>query len=102
VFDVLFYVESDSIRVFTNGFCQADELTVLFVYSSPAPVGVGNEEAVKPRSLRFTWSMKTTSSRDPNEIMAEIRKVNFKLIYNETSKFNFIIFKLFNRSNYEL
>merc|ERR1719215_1922284 len=29
----------------------------------------------KPRSLRFTWSMKTTSSRDPNEIMAEIKKV---------------------------
>nr|XP_018903357.1 PREDICTED: uncharacterized protein LOC109034582 isoform X4 [Bemisia tabaci] len=34
-----------------------------------------NDEQVKPRSLRFTWSMKTTSSRDPNEIMAEIRKV---------------------------
>uniref|UniRef100_A0A2A4K5G1 MAP/microtubule affinity-regulating kinase 3 n=1 Tax=Heliothis virescens TaxID=7102 RepID=A0A2A4K5G1_HELVI len=37
--------------------------------------GGGNEEQVKPRVLRFTWSMKTTSSRDPNEIMAEIRKV---------------------------
>ncbi|XP_069363207.1 serine/threonine-protein kinase MARK2-like isoform X17 [Maniola hyperantus] len=35
----------------------------------------GTEEQVKPRVLRFTWSMKTTSSRDPNEIMAEIRKV---------------------------
>ncbi|XP_021927297.1 serine/threonine-protein kinase MARK2-like isoform X4 [Zootermopsis nevadensis] len=35
----------------------------------------GNDDQVKPRSLRFTWSMKTTSSRDPNEIMAEIRKV---------------------------
>ncbi|XP_077522499.1 MAP/microtubule affinity-regulating kinase 3 isoform X6 [Amblyomma americanum] len=34
-----------------------------------------NEEQVKPRSLRFTWSMKTTSSRDPAEIMQEIRKV---------------------------
>ncbi|CAK9801131.1 Serine/threonine-protein kinase MARK2 [Anthophora plagiata] len=34
-----------------------------------------NDEQVKPRSLRFTWSMKTTSSRDPNEIMCEIRKV---------------------------
>ncbi|KAK7866585.1 hypothetical protein R5R35_010425 [Gryllus longicercus] len=34
-----------------------------------------NDDQVKPRSLRFTWSMKTTSSRDPNEIMAEIRKV---------------------------
>lgn len=34
-----------------------------------------NEDHVKPRSLRFTWSMKTTSSRDPAEIMQEIRKV---------------------------
>lgn len=29
----------------------------------------------KPRSLRFTWSMRTTSSMEPVEIMAEIRKV---------------------------
>ncbi|XP_078505935.1 serine/threonine-protein kinase MARK1 isoform X3 [Lissotriton helveticus] len=29
----------------------------------------------KPRSLRFTWSMKTTSSMDPNDMMKEIRKV---------------------------
>nr|XP_025142366.1 serine/threonine-protein kinase MARK2 isoform X8 [Bubalus bubalis] len=29
----------------------------------------------KPRSLRFTWSMKTTSSMEPNEMMREIRKV---------------------------
>ncbi|CAL4059848.1 unnamed protein product [Meganyctiphanes norvegica] len=36
---------------------------------------MNNDEQVKPRSLRFTWSMKTTSSRDPNDIMAEIRKV---------------------------
>ncbi|XP_074095272.1 serine/threonine-protein kinase MARK2 isoform X13 [Cotesia typhae] len=34
-----------------------------------------NDEQVKPRSLRFTWSMRTTSSRDPNDIMEEIRKV---------------------------
>jgi MAP/microtubule affinity-regulating kinase len=34
-----------------------------------------NDDSTKPRSLRFTWSMKTTSSRDPNEIMQEIRKV---------------------------
>ena len=34
-----------------------------------------NDDQEKPRSLRFTWSMKTTSSRDPNEIMMEIRKV---------------------------
>uniref|UniRef100_A0A0K2T7R0 MAP/microtubule affinity-regulating kinase 3 n=1 Tax=Lepeophtheirus salmonis TaxID=72036 RepID=A0A0K2T7R0_LEPSM len=30
---------------------------------------------IKPRSLRFTWSMKTTSARDPMEIMTEIKKV---------------------------
>uniref|UniRef100_A0A8C4ZQZ3 non-specific serine/threonine protein kinase n=1 Tax=Gadus morhua TaxID=8049 RepID=A0A8C4ZQZ3_GADMO len=29
----------------------------------------------KPRSLRFTWSMKTTSSMEPGEMMREIRKV---------------------------
>ncbi|XP_016086325.1 MAP/microtubule affinity-regulating kinase 3-like [Sinocyclocheilus grahami] len=29
----------------------------------------------KPRSLRFTWSMKTTSSMEPTEMMREIRKV---------------------------
>lgn len=34
-----------------------------------------NDDHIKPRSLRFTWSMKTTSSRDPTEIMQEIRKV---------------------------
>lgn len=37
--------------------------------------GSGGTGDIKPRSLRFTWSMKTTSSRDPNEIMAEIKKV---------------------------
>ncbi|XP_044128144.1 MAP/microtubule affinity-regulating kinase 3 isoform X6 [Bufo gargarizans] len=33
-----------------------------------------NKES-KPRSLRFTWSMKTTSSMDPSDMMREIRKV---------------------------
>nr|KAF6485849.1 microtubule affinity regulating kinase 3 [Rousettus aegyptiacus] len=33
-----------------------------------------NKEA-KPRSLRFTWSMKTTSAMDPGDMMREIRKV---------------------------
>jgi len=42
-------------------------------YNNDNAVNDGTE--VKPRSLRFTWSMKTTSSRDPNEIMAEIKKV---------------------------
>ncbi|XP_059907441.1 MAP/microtubule affinity-regulating kinase 3a isoform X2 [Gadus macrocephalus] len=29
----------------------------------------------KPRSLRFTWSMRTTSAMEPGDIMREIRKV---------------------------
>uniref|UniRef100_A0A3Q0QUD4 non-specific serine/threonine protein kinase n=1 Tax=Amphilophus citrinellus TaxID=61819 RepID=A0A3Q0QUD4_AMPCI len=33
------------------------------------------KDSVKPRSLRFTWSMKTTSSMEPMEMMREIRKV---------------------------
>jgi len=43
--------------------------------SGVSSVGATETGEVKPRSLRFTWSMKTTSSRDPNEIMAEIKKV---------------------------
>uniref|UniRef100_A0A915LP85 non-specific serine/threonine protein kinase n=2 Tax=Meloidogyne TaxID=189290 RepID=A0A915LP85_MELJA len=42
--------------------------------SGEAISGGGGEE-VKPRSLRFTWSMKTTSSLAPDEIIKEIRKV---------------------------
>lgn len=37
--------------------------------------GEGTTGDIKPRSLRFTWSMKTTSSMDPNDMMKEIRKV---------------------------
>ncbi|EHB09210.1 Serine/threonine-protein kinase MARK2 [Heterocephalus glaber] len=32
-------------------------------------------QEAKPRSLCFTWSMKTTGSMEPNEMMREIRKV---------------------------
>uniref|UniRef100_A0A1I7SNL2 Non-specific serine/threonine protein kinase n=1 Tax=Bursaphelenchus xylophilus TaxID=6326 RepID=A0A1I7SNL2_BURXY len=35
----------------------------------------GADNEVKPRSLRFTWSMKTTSSLPPDVIMKEIKKV---------------------------
>uniref|UniRef100_A0A674NPU5 MAP/microtubule affinity-regulating kinase 3 n=1 Tax=Takifugu rubripes TaxID=31033 RepID=A0A674NPU5_TAKRU len=42
-----------------------------WVFTSP-PL---QKDAAKPRSLRFTWSMKTTSSMEPTEMMREIRKV---------------------------
>ncbi|XP_028252627.1 MAP/microtubule affinity-regulating kinase 3-like isoform X2 [Parambassis ranga] len=38
---------------------------------TPAP----HSKEAKPRSLRFTWSMKTTSSMEPLDMMREIRKV---------------------------
>ncbi|XP_029310953.1 serine/threonine-protein kinase MARK2 isoform X5 [Cottoperca gobio] len=41
---------------------------------TPPAIGIQKESA-KPRSLRFTWSMKTTSSMEPAEMMREIRKV---------------------------
>ncbi|XP_044038765.1 serine/threonine-protein kinase MARK2 isoform X11 [Siniperca chuatsi] len=41
---------------------------------TPPAIG-GQKDSAKPRSLRFTWSMKTTSSMEPMEMMREIRKV---------------------------
>ncbi|EJD73944.1 CAMK/CAMKL/MARK protein kinase, partial [Loa loa] len=50
-----------------------------FLMTPNATLGAGcdmsNGDEVKPRSLRFTWSMKTTSSLAPEEMMKEIRKV---------------------------
>ncbi|XP_041814821.1 MAP/microtubule affinity-regulating kinase 3-like isoform X2 [Chelmon rostratus] len=37
--------------------------------------GAPQPKESKPRSLRFTWSMKTTSSMEPQDMMREIRKV---------------------------
>ncbi|XP_072217873.1 MAP/microtubule affinity-regulating kinase 3-like [Leuresthes tenuis] len=41
----------------------------------PASPAASHLKEVKPRSLRFTWSMKTTSSMEPLDMMREIRKV---------------------------
>ncbi|KAL5966797.1 MAP/microtubule affinity-regulating kinase 3, partial [Taenia solium] len=35
----------------------------------------GNDGTLKPRSLRFTWTMKTTSTKDPTVMLKEIKKV---------------------------
>ena len=60
-------------------FCFSIELFMNFSFFCSNAVNIDGGE-VKPRSLRFTWSMKTTSSRDPNEIMAEIKKVNVEYV----------------------
>uniref|UniRef100_A0AAR2J559 non-specific serine/threonine protein kinase n=1 Tax=Pygocentrus nattereri TaxID=42514 RepID=A0AAR2J559_PYGNA len=51
------------------------KITSKFVRRSTS--GDSREESrdSKPRSLRFTWSMKTTSSMEPGDMMREIRKV---------------------------
>ncbi|XP_017282921.1 MAP/microtubule affinity-regulating kinase 3 isoform X2 [Kryptolebias marmoratus] len=41
----------------------------------PASPAAPHLKDAKPRSLRFTWSMKTTSSMEPLDMMREIRKV---------------------------
>ncbi|CAB3398949.1 unnamed protein product [Caenorhabditis bovis] len=43
--------------------------------TTPPVTSSGQADDVKPRSLRFTWSMKTTSSLAPDDMMREIRKV---------------------------
>jgi len=42
---------------------------------STRSLGEEQTPANKPRSLRFTWSMKTTSNMDPADMMAEIKRV---------------------------
>ena len=56
----------------TNNFDGAGATTNDLIASGSSAVS-GD---VKPRSLRFTWSMKTTSSMDPADMMKEIRKVS--------------------------
>ena len=72
--------------------CVSRQRSVLNNFALVFFSNVVNESGeVKPRSLRFTWSMKTTSSRDPNEIMAEIKKVSSSLLFIYSF---FLFFKL--------
>uniref|UniRef100_A0A665UMF9 non-specific serine/threonine protein kinase n=1 Tax=Echeneis naucrates TaxID=173247 RepID=A0A665UMF9_ECHNA len=71
---------------FTSKFVLLPPISLLLIFdphfASSSPGGTGTPPAIasqkdsaKPRSLRFTWSMKTTSSMEPMEMMREIRKV---------------------------
>ncbi|CAB54263.1 Serine/threonine-protein kinase par-1 [Caenorhabditis elegans] len=67
----------------SQGQQTAAALAAIREQSGPIAPGAGqvapslpiHEGDVKPRSLRFTWSMKTTSSLAPDDMMREIRKV---------------------------
>lgn len=50
-------------------------LTDVYMRVLPRSMNERDPDGMKPRSLRFTWSMKTTSSMDPGDMMKEIRKV---------------------------
>uniref|UniRef100_A0A672LGT4 non-specific serine/threonine protein kinase n=1 Tax=Sinocyclocheilus grahami TaxID=75366 RepID=A0A672LGT4_SINGR len=68
---------ADKMEKGTQGL-PGDENKDSFFSSSPVsstPSSTQASKDTKPRSLRFTWSMKTTSSMEPNEMMKEIRKV---------------------------
>jgi hypothetical protein len=62
-------INNTSMTTSTTGNTTNDNLAV------GGGLGLGGPGDIKPRSLRFTWSMKTTSSMDPADMIKEIRKV---------------------------
>lgn len=70
------WVETPNSSNTNNTFICFYSFCFVFFYGRSAS-GDSKEEGrdAKPRSLRFTWSMKTTSSMEPTEMMREIRKV---------------------------
>uniref|UniRef100_A0A673CS52 non-specific serine/threonine protein kinase n=1 Tax=Sphaeramia orbicularis TaxID=375764 RepID=A0A673CS52_9TELE len=69
---------------FTSKFVRSPAYILISLFSSSSfssggtgtpPAIASQKDSAKPRSLRFTWSMKTTSSMEPMEMMREIRKV---------------------------
>ena len=65
---------------------QTKELSFTsFAFIPPPPRGVDD----KPRSLRFTWNMKTTSSMDAHQMMEEICRVleNNRIFYEKRDRF---------------
>lgn len=45
------------------------------VYKTPVSVQNSDSERIKPRALRFTWSMKTTSNMNADDVVSEIKRV---------------------------
>ncbi|XP_056150029.1 MAP/microtubule affinity-regulating kinase 3-like isoform X2 [Lampris incognitus] len=58
-----------------NGRLEGSSQKVTEQEEEPVPSAPAHFKDSKPRSLRFTWSMKTTSSMEPVDMMREIRKV---------------------------
>ena len=50
-----------------------------------------NELQDKPRSLRFTWNMKTTSNMDPYDMIHEIKRVLGLFSYDYEQRDRFLI-----------
>uniref|UniRef100_A0AAY4BEF3 non-specific serine/threonine protein kinase n=1 Tax=Denticeps clupeoides TaxID=299321 RepID=A0AAY4BEF3_9TELE len=63
-----------STNLFTKLTSKLTRRALKFRYSQTHGQKEDNKDT-KPRSLRFTWSMKTTSSMEPADMMREIRKV---------------------------
>lgn len=42
---------------------------------NPPDTASASGDHSKPRSLRFTWSMKTTSTKEPTEMIKEVKRV---------------------------
>lgn len=75
-----FFFVKQSNWLFKKQLTQSETLTFFLVFFPPGSRHVpgdqkGENKDGKPRSLRFTWSMRTTSSMEPCDIMREIRKV---------------------------
>ena len=63
-------------------YCREARLNTATTSSSPEPSpshqlnGPSSQhERIKPRSLRFTWSMKTTSNMNADDVIGEIKRV---------------------------
>ncbi|KAK7880118.1 hypothetical protein WMY93_033212 [Mugilogobius chulae] len=80
LFLLLIFSHLKNLLLFNNTSSLSLSLSLSLSYSrhvpSSDPAGPTNKYGdTKPRSLRFTWSMRTTSSLEPAEILREIRKV---------------------------